>query len=534
MFSLLIVDDHRHIVDSMAETISWEQLGIERVYRAYSGIEAMEVLKGNSIDIMITDIRMPGKSGLELIEESKLIRPELQSILLTGHAQFEYARRALELRAVEYLIKPVRDEELLRCIGQLTSDLRDIQSKRRQSSSNWLRNVDLLKSALLSELLEGYFPRRQTLDERLTMYGLAFPHGCLFRLILLEYEEYQTSRSSKTDKELLEYSLFNILTETASPEFNFWYGKNKTGQLVAVLAWDEEQVERQSRLLQEMLQKYSDNVKRYMKGDISIYVAGLGRFPEELPLVHQFSLKAVRMMTVTGNRYFCIEEELPEAVKRESLKWLYATPALPQLFDLGSWEGVQIRIEAIMEELERKYPYSQTHFAEVYVSLLGCFMHIAHKNGILLEDLIDNADPIAISTRFRKAGEVREWAITLITLIKENMHSVEQPVTHNRIIENAERYIREHLAENVTLQAIADQVYLHPVYLSKIYKAATGRNISDYIYEQRMERACVLLNDSRLRINDITLMVGYQSTQHFIREFKKKFGVTPNVYRSRS
>ncbi|RKN66071.1 response regulator [Paenibacillus ginsengarvi] len=116
LFSLLIVDDHKHLAESMALTIPWERYEVTRVLQAYSGTEAVEALQDGDIHILLTDIRMPGMSGLELIERAQKLAPGIDCILLTGHTQFEYAKRAVELQAIDYLVKPVRHEELLRVV----------------------------------------------------------------------------------------------------------------------------------------------------------------------------------------------------------------------------------------------------------------------------------------------------------------------------------------------------------------------------------------------------------------------------------
>ena len=81
------------------------------------------------------------------------------------------------------------------------------------------------------------------------------------------------------------------------------------------------------------------------------------------------------------------------------------------------------------------------------------------------------------------------------------------------------------------MQSISEHVYLHAVYLSKIYKEITGLNLSEYILHARMEEAKRLLEKTSFKIYEITEKVGYQSPQHFIRRFKKYYGVTPDIFR---
>jgi len=124
MVAVLIVDDHKHLVESLLSCVPWEEAGVTGVHGAYSGGEALETLRSKNIGILVTDIRMPGMSGLELIERARADRPELQCILLTGHAEFEYARRAIELQTFRYLMKPVRTNELVETVRLLTASSR--------------------------------------------------------------------------------------------------------------------------------------------------------------------------------------------------------------------------------------------------------------------------------------------------------------------------------------------------------------------------------------------------------------------------
>ncbi|HZG58819.1 response regulator transcription factor [Paenibacillus sp.] len=122
MVSVLIVDDHKHLVEWLIADMPWQELGISGVFGAHSGTEALEAIRRERIDVLIADIRMPGMSGIELIEAARRERPRLESILLTGHAEFEYAVKAVELRAYRYLLKPVRTDELSACLRSLLAE----------------------------------------------------------------------------------------------------------------------------------------------------------------------------------------------------------------------------------------------------------------------------------------------------------------------------------------------------------------------------------------------------------------------------
>ena len=100
-------------------------------------------------------------------------------------------------------------------------------------------------------------------------------------------------------------------------------------------------------------------------------------------------------------------------------------------------------------------------------------------------------------------------------------------------VQSIQRYIQEHYAEDISLQTLANQFFLHPNYLSQLFTEKTGRNFIDYLTQVRMEKAQGLLRDTGLRVYDISQMVGYESPKYFSKVFKEVTGCTPKEYRDR-
>lgn len=136
MTSILIVDDHRHLAENLAMTIPWAEQGVSLVLQAYSGPEALDALRGlgpDGADIVITDIRMPVMSGLELVRIVRETYPNTDCLLLTGYAEFEYARQAMELGAAGYLMKPIRESELAEAVLRLQTKRAARQAERSEA-----------------------------------------------------------------------------------------------------------------------------------------------------------------------------------------------------------------------------------------------------------------------------------------------------------------------------------------------------------------------------------------------------------------
>ena len=106
-FSVLLVDDEELALVGLEEGVNWEEINIQKIYKCHSKDTAIRMLKTYGIDIVITDIEMPGGTGLELIHWVKENRPEVEAVFYTGHAEFAYVQEALRLGAADYLLKPI-------------------------------------------------------------------------------------------------------------------------------------------------------------------------------------------------------------------------------------------------------------------------------------------------------------------------------------------------------------------------------------------------------------------------------------------
>lgn len=141
MYNLLAVDDEWIIREGLEKTIPWKDWDINLVATVKNSQEAIEILEEQTIQILLTDIKMPGTNGLELINDIKPQFPNMKIIILTGHSEFDYAQRAIKLGADDFLIKPTNFNELENTIRRITNELKNAQMDQNRLAALVIRNV---------------------------------------------------------------------------------------------------------------------------------------------------------------------------------------------------------------------------------------------------------------------------------------------------------------------------------------------------------------------------------------------------------
>ncbi|MCD1261174.1 response regulator [Paenibacillus athensensis] len=538
MRQLMIIDDNSVLADDLAHMLPWSTLGIEAVHTAYSAQEALELLSLHSIDVVVTDIRMPGMSGLELIGEIRKSGKRTRCILLSGYADFEYAQMAVQLQSSDYLLKPVADEDLLAAVQRALDDLdrewREISSFQRALYS--LREqLPKLREYLLLDLLTGKQPLHAAqLNQKLSMYEVPLCDNDPFSMLLLRVDHAETPANGSENEVLLDYALANITAEIFGDVFDIWHCKDSHGLTVCLLhakmpgaspAELNDWVEQRSIQLQH-------TVKAYLKTGISMLVSKSGRFPDDLLPLYQSSIANFRHFIGSDTELFVSLTKEPSRPQMTPLQELYRQPTLATLLEIGQWADVETKVADIFRELADPQYHSPDHVLEAYFQIAAALTALSQKNKLSLFDMYgDEFYTFGPGRLGASLDELREWTGRMLERCKKAIH-VEEQDSRTSIIKQVQDYIQANL-DTATLHTISAHVFLNPSYLSKIYKTETGEGIGDYMFRMRMDKGAEWLTQTNEKIYDIAARLGYQKPSYFIQIFKKHFGVTPQEYRNR-
>ncbi|MFS8211431.1 response regulator transcription factor [Paenibacillus polymyxa] len=539
MVQILLVDDESYVTESLAATIPWETLGIERVHQAASALTAVDVLEAYDIDILVTDIRMPGMTGLELIVEVNERWPHIRSLLLTGYADFEYAKKALQLKAFDYILKPVDDDEFIKCVSAAMDSLKEeweAFDKVHQLQYSRRNDFGVLRTHLMHDLLLGRDLPVPKIESKMSEYEIKLRTGHPASMLLIQLGKHFSDMDYHSVS-LIEYAIGNIAEEVFAPDFHVWHCKAPHDCLIVLIegnwnSFPERSVDEQNRFLSAAIETFRKNVSNYLKGEIYVALTGWFKFPEELPKLYQTAIRSLywNHQEETDTLLFIEEQTEQPHSSVKSLEGLYMPPTLTHLLESRQWDEAEAKVSRVFGKME-EVGYTREHLYELFISVTSAFMYTAHKQGRFITQMDQvGFDPLHAQKMVHSFPHLKEWIFSMMNKLKSEWSASEQSAK-SYVVKQVQELISQDKGQELSVKTIADQVYLHPVYLSKIYKAETGEGLGDYIIRMRMERALYLLKYSNKKIYEITTELGYQNPQYFSKMFKKHYGMTPHEFR---
>jgi two-component system, response regulator YesN len=533
--NVLLVDDESFVIDYLTVAVDWKEAGIENVYSAYSGKQALKILEDKKVDILLSDIRMPGMSGLELIRQVE--DKKIKCIVLSGHNDFEYAQQAIRHRAVNYLLKPARAEEVLNAIKHVADAIR-VEWEETTSVKKAIRSLrehePLMRQSFVRNLLRGQIPNSEELRIKQDQIKLPLNENDECVLLVIRTDD-EFGKFNKLE-DLQDFAIDNLVTELLSQQFYFTSGIDDLGNHIYVLkpnGINTVTKDDWTNCLEQTSIMLIKAVTECLNGSISVLIGKKGHFPNDIPIMYGSALQQLRLHVKDKNNLLVFPSEvLIDNNKHElPLEQLYAPPNLLHLMGTGQWDRCEDKLRAIMIEIAQREQVTTSHLLEACHSLANAYFYIIHKSGRQAVNVLgDSIYQLDYSKIVKSLTALESWAFSTLLLIRE---AIEDNVTNDRtqIIEKVQQYVEAHLGEDVSLNALADHVYLHPAYLSSVYKEITGEGVSSYIYRRKMEYAADLLKNTSRKIAAIAEEVGYQNTSYFIRVFKKYFASTPQKYR---
>lgn len=536
--NLLIVDDEIHIIDMLKSLIDWDTLKLKLVGTAADGPTAGQMVTELKPDIVITDIRIPGYDGLELIKRCREQSLSTQFIIISGFRQFEYAQNAIRYGVKDYLLKPIKKAELNSVLSQLITVIKEQRQTDRvlKTQENMLsQSQTRLKDSFLSMLSHDPAHLKEGIEKINSEYMLDFKNTC-FRVIVCKIDTDGVLEPGDDN----DYFLKSLKDRVASG-FNKVFGelchsyisKDNGRRLVLFLNYDKEN----SKKISQELYNVSTDIFSYVNKfeDVSLTMANGCEVYDIADAADSLlsAEKTLKQRILSGaNRILSPLEDNIDAPK--SVFSSFEQRAMKKNIESFDMDALHQQIADLFTACE----LLETRDAAMYWTLckdVADFFWNTLLSMRIIEDvnwgekeseLYAILDSCSTLRRFSKS-----FSDYLIAQFK-NYYDTEHPPENIAII-IARKYIANHYMEKITLKDIAAQVYLNPVYFSICFKKDTGLNFVDYMNEYRIEKSKERLKTLQGSVASVAESVGFPNARYFSKIFKRYVGLTPAEYRKK-
>lgn len=511
---LLIVDDEPIIRTGLASVISWKELGITLLTPAASAEEALERLAVEKPQILLTDIRMKGKTGLQLAEEACAMLPGLEVIILSGYGDFAYAQQALRQGVGDYLLKTSKPEEIMKAVMQAKCRLLERWEEESRAERLWKEGE---RRQFLQWIIEGDVADGSEVPPFLLAgKGSGRAGDEVWQVVVAGADGWGDSGSTPS---LLLFAVQNML-EDLLPGASFLVQRER---LICVFRLERDRERRLGRL-----GSAADWVERQLKCRLRMSAGEPATSPERLHHGYSTAMTAFRYHALVPARILDYSGIAGRRGGRTVLTQDEETLLGSLLLDrdavgLRAWTG------RLIDELICDPECT----VESYMACIHSAVLAAHRWLARTLRVIGREDGYRIEPWNADENEAAGLREELFRHLHDTMTMYHSRLGEGRQshVERAKAFIESCPAQELSLQQVAGHVHLHPGHLSELFKKETGSTFGDFVTGFRMRKAMQLLTVTPAKVSEVALMVGYEDVKYFSRLFKKHTGKTPSEYR---
>ena len=527
MYSVFAVDDEPIVLEGIRSKIDWEENGFTFIGEATDGEIALSMIHELKPDILITDIKMPFMDGLQLAETIKKTQPWTKIIILSGHDEFDYAKKAISIGIEDYLLKPFTPDELLASLKKTAAQidkerkqLSDISKLREELKSN----EALLKKEFLNNLVHGSADTN-TVMQKCNEFGINLISR-YYKVLISRIE----SRTGNIQNQEEACSLLNSYSTAINEAVSFFHHSNL---LVCIFKGST-----QNELEDNTFRAAEAIGHIATKNEDCFVLTAIGKTVEHLSQLQTSYEDAKHILELGG-----VSEKKPEHQNRilnsedlqqndsEILEIKENDPLVDRLKYAGKND-----ISAIIEESMTLIKNNQGQFSVfasyILVDLIFAVSKLIEKLGGDIKEL----KPEILQRKFIDDAVIDENAFPQILRDVLNFaleyRDSKMSGKYADVILKAKQFIEENYADqNTTLTTVAEAVCLSPNHFSTIFSQECKTTFIEYLTNVRMENAKRLMRETDMKGYDIAYECGFSDPHYFSYIFKKNTGLSPREYK---
>lgn len=528
MYKLLIVDDEFLVIEGLKNLVDWKKYNIHIIAEASNANDGISLALDRKPDIIITDIKMPDMTGLDMIKRILDINPETRFIILSGYDNFNWAKRAFQYGAADYLLKPVNLQQLDDVLKKVVNKIEESDTTKKTKSDlekTLSKGLSLIKKEVLTELFNGEYKSLETLEEKLHIAKITIKEEPHVVILLM------TGKNDRIEDEDNSFMMDKAGDIISSIEHdNLGYGLVLAENKLALLIRIPEDSNLWCRIIAE-------NISHRFHLQEKNVIIGIGGICNRLNRIKHSFIEAELALQYQ----YLIQDtiifynDVQSRIKRfEKLEYpVHLENLIIEGLKLFDTEKVSKSLDSFFKLIQEKVIEIGLYKNIMIELLLSVKRNLGSVNINLSNIFTDEYEEIY---KLNKMGSLNEISDAVKYFINKIISYIEISANKNnkQIVQEILRYIDNHYAtDSISLSEVAERVYLTPNYVSALIKQEAGENFYYILTRKRIEKAKELLMDETLKSYEIAEKVGYQDTNYFIRAFKKVIGMTPTEYRNK-
>lgn len=530
MYKLFLVDDEIDLVEGIRTSIDWNHYDIEICGEADNGVTALGKILLLKPDIIIMDIRMPKMNGLELLQNITSHKLKSKCIILSGYDDFSYAKKAIELNACNYLLKPCRPRDILESVLDIIKiiekeNIKEELLKKYQIEFN--ENLPTIKERFLRTMLKNPIIDDHNIWAKFESFNINLRNSNLVvSIITLDYSTVLHELYSSTDIGNIKNSIKNFININMN-QLNFYEVLEDEEDILLIISLDKKEDYKKDLL--ETLNNIKDSIKLSLGFSVTI---AIGSLVNSLLNINESYCSAD---IAIGSKFFLGDDRLitPEDINTID----YKPNSYPLNEELSIINALRILDEnSLKESIENFYNYlssngipSKDHMKGATLSLLGSVYKFCIESNIDINSSSNrNFSAFDKILNCSTLSEIKDQIQLILNSIFYRINDIEK---QNSLVKIAVNYITQNYNKDISLETIAKQIYITPGYLSQLFKQETGINFLEFVNKYRIEKSKEFLKNKTLKNYEIATLVGYSNEKHFSKTFKKYTGLTPTKYK---
>ncbi len=528
---LVVADDEKWVRMTIKSVIPFKQLGITLAAEASNGLEALDLCKKELPDVLITDIRMPGLTGFELIQEIKAVLPNIKIIIISGYDDFEYAKTAIKLGVSDYLLKPVNQDEITQILSKVIEEIKsqnESAEEQKLIKDQYKSTLPIVFDNVLTQIITPNTLTSDNIYNNIKKCGVKFAKSHYSLLVFepddetLMFKQNNPALFKKTIQRVVRHYLGGITF--SKPSVN--------NEIISIInhpqAIDNDYFKYAIFMCKKLFEKHFSST---LSVGISSSSSQIKRLPE-LYIEASTSL-GLRFYKGPGETTFFEKNIISESISvnipdNEWEKLLFSIKFLDLI-------PVNQFIDNLLKTIQNRESASVDAVTEFCWSILQTI--ITRLN--IHMPFIDYYTSMSGTQPYNKIKGIK-FMSDLSVCVKEMIQSIstyyssKEQGNNMNPVEIVKNIIDQNYSSDIGLEQVAKYVHLNPTYFSELFKKELGMSFVDYKMNVRIENAKRLIKSTDLNIYEVSEKIGYSDPKYFSKLFKKVTGMTPFEYKESS